>query len=236
MKKESYLGVQVSPLNYEEILADIDKRIKAGEQSTLIAVNPEKIITAQKDSTLRELINNATYQIPDGIGVVLASKLKGGSITTRVTGIEMMERLNGHAAKKGYKVFLYGAAEEVVTQAKEALEKKYPGLSIVGYENGYIQDNEDLVHKINQSQADILFIAMGSPRQELWIRKHMPHLQVKVFQGVGGSFDVLAGKVKRAPEVFQQFGLEWFYRLISEPKRFKRQLALPKFLFQIMFK
>lgn len=236
MKKENFLGIQVAPLTYEEILTDIDKRMQAGEQSTLIAVNPEKIIASQKDAALKELINQATYQIPDGIGVVLASKLRNGAITSRVTGIEMMGRLNEHAATMGYKVFLYGAAEDVVVKAKAALESKYSGLNIVGYENGYYKDDIALVKRINESQADILFVALGSPRQELWMYKHMSTLNVKVFQGVGGSFDVLAGKVKRAPEMYQKLGLEWLYRLMKEPQRFKRQLALPKFLVKVIFK
>jgi len=235
MKKECYLGVHVSPLSYEEILEDIDNRIQEGKQSTLIAVNPEKVMTAQKDEKLMDLINHATYQIPDGIGIVLASKLNKGSVTSRVTGVEMMERLNEHAAKKGYRVFLYGASEEVVISAKKTLEGRYPTLCIADYENGYITDNEQLVQKINDSKADILFVAMGSPKQELWIYKYMEQLNVKVFQGVGGSFDVLAGKVKRAPEGFQKLGLEWLYRLMKEPKRIKRQMALPKFLFRILF-
>lgn len=235
MEKEKYLDVYVSTLNYDEILADIEKRMAAGEKSTIVAVNPEKLIAASKDENVKQLINSATYQIPDGIGVVLASKLKGGRITSRVTGIDMMERLIELSAKKGYRVFLYGAKEEVVKKAKENLEAKYPGLQIVGYSNGYVNDYDSLVRKINESNADILFVALGSPRQELWIKTYMNDLNVKVLQGVGGSFDVFAGYVKRAPKLFRNLGLEWFYRLVTDPKRFKRQLALPKFLWKVLW-
>jgi N-acetylglucosaminyldiphosphoundecaprenol N-acetyl-beta-D-mannosaminyltransferase len=235
MGKEKYLDVYVSTLNYDEILADIEKRMAAGEKSTIVAVNPEKLIAANKDENVKQLINSATYQIPDGIGVVLASKLKGGRITSRVTGIDMMERLIELSAKKGYRVFLYGAKEEVVKKAKENLEAKYPGLQIVGYSNGYVNDYDSLVQKINESNADILFVALGSPRQELWIKTYMNDLNVKVLQGVGGSFDVFAGHVKRAPKLFRNLGLEWFYRLVTDPKRFKRQLALPKFLWKVLW-
>jgi N-acetylglucosaminyldiphosphoundecaprenol N-acetyl-beta-D-mannosaminyltransferase len=235
MGKEKYLDVYVSTLNYDEILADIEKRMAAGEKSTIVAVNPEKLIAANKDENVKQLINSATYQIPDGIGVVLASKLKGGRITSRVTGIDMMERLIELSAKKGYRVFLYGAKEEVVKKAKENLEAKYPGLQIVGYSNGYVNDYDSLVQKINESNADILFVALGSPRQELWIKTYMNDLNVKVMQGVGGSFDVFAGHVKRAPKLFRNLGLEWFYRLVTDPKRFKRQLALPKFLWKVLW-
>jgi N-acetylglucosaminyldiphosphoundecaprenol N-acetyl-beta-D-mannosaminyltransferase len=234
--KENYLGVQVSPYSYDEIIADIRQRMNEGKQSTLIAVNPEKVIGAQTNAQLKELINNSTYQIPDGVGILLASKMKGGNITSRVTGVDMMERLIRFAAEENHKVFLYGAKEEVVAEAKRKLEEKYPALNISGYENGYIKDNNELVAKINASQAELLFIAMGSPKQELWIRENMPKLPtVKVFQGVGGSFDVFAGHVQRAPEAFRKSGTEWLYRLAKEPKRFKRQLALPKFLIKILF-
>lgn len=234
MEKEQYLGVNVSPLNYEEIIADLRERIEAGKQSTIIAVNPEKVIGAERNGELRELINSSTYQIPDGVGILLASKLKGGSISSRVTGVDMMERLIRFAAEEHHKVFLYGAKEDVVSQAKANLEAKYPGLDISGYENGYEQDQEKVVSKINESKATLLFVAMGSPKQELWIRENMSKLDVKVFQGVGGSFDVFAGKVQRAPLFFRKLGIEWLYRLAKEPKRLKRQLALPRFLLKIL--
>jgi len=235
MEKEQYLGIDVVTATYEEIIADIRKRMSENQQSTLIAVNPEKFIAAGKDEQLKNLINTSTYQIPDGVGVILASKLKGGRIRSRVTGIDMMERLLQFAEDEQKKVFLYGAKEEVVAKAKENIEAKYSNISIVGYENGYVSNQEALVQKINESQADILFVALGSPKQELWIRENKEKLNVKVFQGVGGSFDVFAGHVKRAPVAFRKLGLEWFYRLVTDPKRFKRQLALPKFLIKIMF-
>ncbi|MBE3570325.1 MAG: WecB/TagA/CpsF family glycosyltransferase, partial [Bacillales bacterium] len=132
-------------------------------------------------------------------------------------------------------VFLYGAKEEVVSKAKENLERQIPGLVISGYENGYVQDQSALIQKINNSKAVLLFVALGSPKQELWIREHMNELKhVKVFQGVGGSFDVYSGMVKRAPAFFRKAGLEWLYRLIKEPKRIKRQMALPKFVIKVL--
>jgi N-acetylglucosaminyldiphosphoundecaprenol N-acetyl-beta-D-mannosaminyltransferase len=234
MEKEKYLGVDVSPLDYEGIIADLRNRMEAGLQSTIIAVNPEKVMAAEKNEELRQLINSSTYQIPDGVGILLASKMKGGKISSRVTGVDMMDRLIRFAAKENHKVFLYGAKEEVVTMAKQKLEEKYPGLNISGYENGYEKDNEKIINKINASGAELIFVAMGSPKQELWIRENMGKLNVRVFQGVGGSFDVFSGKVQRAPLFFRKLGIEWLYRLLKEPKRFKRQLALPKFLLRIL--
>ena len=236
MKKEQYLGVNVITLNYDEIIEDIKKRMEEGLTSTIIAVNPEKVITASKDEQIKTLINDATYQIPDGVGILMASRLKGGGIQSRVTGVDMMDRLLKFASDEGKKVFMYGAKEEVVASAKAKIEEKYPSIRITGYSNGYTKDQDELVRKINESGAEIIFVALGSPRQELWIRDHMKDLNVKVYQGVGGSFDVFAGNVKRAPSFFRKAGLEWFYRLITDPKRFKRQLALPKFLFKIITK
>lgn len=236
MNKEEYLGVYVSTLTYDEIIKQLKDRIATKKTSTIIAVNPEKLVAAERDIHLKELINSATFQIPDGTGVLLASKLNGGKIRSRVTGIDMMERLIQFAANENHRVYLYGAKEEVVSLAKVNLEKSYPKLEIVGYSNGYETDNKMLVQKINDSKATLLFVALGSPRQELWIRDHMDLLpDVKVFQGVGGSFDVFAGHVKRAPKLFRKLGLEWFYRLITDPRRIKRQLVLPLFLFKIIF-
>lgn len=234
MQKETYFGIGVSPLSYEDILTDIDIRMQQNLKSTIIAVNPEKVMAAEKNEQLRDLINNSTYGIPDGVGILLASKLKKGNITSRVTGVDMMDRLLQSAAEKGYRVFMYGAKEEVVAKAKANIEAKYPKIIISGYENGYVQDPAVVVKKINDAQADILFVAMGSPKQELWIREHMNEVSAKVFQGVGGSFDVFAGHVKRAPEFYRKLGLEWLYRLMKEPSRFKRQLALPKFLIKVI--
>ncbi|MFL0362289.1 WecB/TagA/CpsF family glycosyltransferase [Pseudobacillus sp. 179-B 2D1 NHS] len=236
MEKEQYLGVSVSPYTYEQIIADLKKRIANGEQSTVIAVNPEKVMTAGRDPLVKELINNSTYQIADGIGMIIASKLKKGQLRERVTGVDMMGRLLQFAADEGHSVFFYGAKEEVVRTAKEKLEEKIPSLRVAGYANGYVQDQEALVKQIRESGATLLFVALGSPRQELWIKENMPKLpNVKVFQGVGGSFDVYSGKVKRAPAFYRKFGLEWLYRLMKEPKRLKRQMALPQFLLKILF-
>jgi N-acetylglucosaminyldiphosphoundecaprenol N-acetyl-beta-D-mannosaminyltransferase len=225
MNKEVYLGVSVSPLSYEEIIADLRVRMAEGQASTIIAVNPEKVIAANKDAQLMTLINESTYQIPDGVGVLLASKLRGGGIRSRVTGVDMMDKLVEMAATHGDRVFFYGAKREVVEQAAANLQATYPMLIVAGIQDGYEQDEELVVQRIQEAKADILFVAMGSPKQELWIRRNKERLGVKVYQGVGGSFDVFAGHVKRAPKAFRQLGLEWFYRLASDPKRIKRQMA-----------
>lgn len=234
--KETYLGVHVSPLTYEGIISEIKTRMEANLQSTIIAVNPEKVMTAQKNPEVKSLINGSTFQIADGVGILLASKLKKGAITSRVTGVDMMARLLKFAADEQHPVYLYGAKKEVVQQAATNIQQQHPTIRIAGTTDGYEQDEEALIQRINESGAKIIFVALGSPKQELWIRRNMDKLKnVLVFQGVGGSFDVFSGTVKRAPAAFRNTGTEWLYRLASDPKRIKRQLNLPKFLLRILF-
>lgn len=233
--KEKYLGVDVSPLSYEGIINDLRVRINGGKQSTIIAVNPEKVMSAQRNPEVKELINASTYQIADGVGILLAAKIKGGGITSRVTGVDMMARLLQFAESDGHSVYFYGAKEEVVTKAIANIQAQHPNIRVAGYTNGYEKDEAALVSRIHQSGAKILFVALGSPKQELWIRRNLKSLpNVQVFQGVGGSFDVFSGTVKRAPAPFRKLGIEWLYRLLASPSRFKRQLNLPVFLFKVL--
>ena len=236
MKKENILGVEVSILDYKKLEKSVEKDIIDNKKSFIVAINPEKILKARKDGSLKELLNSATYRIPDGVGVIYASKIKKGKIRSRVTGIDCMEMLCNLSNKKGYKIFMYGAKEEVIKKAKEKLEEKYPNINIVGTMNGYEKDNEKIIKAINKSKAEIIFVAMGSPKQELWITNNMDKLCVNIYQGVGGSFDVISGNIKRAPKWMQNHGLEWLYRLVKEPKRIFRQLKLFKFLGLIIFK
>lgn len=233
--KEKYLGVNVSPLTYEGIISDLRVRLAEGKQSTIIAVNPEKVMSAQRDPEVKELINASTYQIADGVGILLAAKIKGGNIHSRVTGVDMMAKLLQFAESDGHSVYFYGAKEEVVSKAVANIQAKHPNIQVAGHTNGYEKDEKALVSKIHQSGAKILFVALGSPRQELWIRRNLDQLpNVQVFQGVGGSFDVFSGTVKRAPALFRKLGIEWLYRLLASPSRLKRQLNLPKFLFKVL--
>lgn len=233
--KESYLGIDVSALSYEGIIEDLGHRIEEGKQSTIIAVNPEKVMAAQRDPQVKELINASTYQIADGVGILLAAKLKGGQITSRVTGVDMMSALLRFASEDGLPVYFFGAKEEVVTKAIANIKETFPTIKVAGYTNGYDKDEEALVQRIQQSGAKVIFVALGSPKQELWIQRNMPKLSnVQVFQGVGGSFDVFSGTVKRAPVAFRKLGLEWLYRLIASPSRIKRQLVLPIFLLKVL--
>jgi N-acetylglucosaminyldiphosphoundecaprenol N-acetyl-beta-D-mannosaminyltransferase len=228
--KETILGVDVSTDNYDTLTSKLLEKIDNREKAFIVAINPEKIIKAQDDPSLMKLLNSADFQIPDGIGVILASKFKGGQIRERVTGIDMMLKLCETAAKHQKKVFLYGGKPGRADEAKVKLEEMYPGIQIAGTLHGYEKDQQVVRQTINQSQADIIFVAMGSPAQENWIIANKETLHPSVYQGVGGSFDVISGKIERAPESFQKLGLEWLYRLMKEPWRIKRQAVLPLFL------
>ena len=234
--KEIILGVKVDTDNYDELIKKLFKRIDNKEKSLVVAINPEKLMKAKEDRSLKDLLNRAEFQIPDGIGVILASKLNKGNIKSRVTGIDMMDRIVREAAKTGKSIFLYGAKPGVADQAAQALRSKYPSLKIAGTQDGYEQDNEKVIQKINEVKPEILFVAMGSPRQENWIEANRDRLYPSLYQGVGGSFDVLAGNVKRAPKLFLNTGTEWLYRLMKEPTRIKRQMALPIFLLETLKK
>lgn len=231
--KETVLGINVNTENYDELLPMIFDRIETKEKSLIVAINPEKIIKAKNDPALKKLLNEAEFQIPDGIGVILASKIQKGQITSRVTGVDMMMRLCEEAEKRQKPIFLYGGKPGIADKAAEKLKELYPSIIISGTQDGYEKDNEKVIAKINEAKPDILFVAMGSPKQENWINVNRGQLHPTIYQGVGGSFDVLAGNVKRAPEAFQKIGMEWFYRLMKEPKRIKRQIALPLFLLEV---
>lgn len=231
--KETVLGIQVNTENYDELIKEIFQRIETKQKSLIVAINPEKIIKAKEDPSLKKLLNEAEFQIPDGIGVILASKIQKGQITERVTGVDMMMRLCAESAKHQKPIFLYGGKPGVADKAAAKLKELYPDIIIAGTQDGYEKDNQKVLTKINEAKPDILFVAMGSPKQENWINANRDQLHPTIYQGVGGSFDVLAGNVKRAPEAFQKVGMEWFYRLMKEPKRIKRQIALPLFLLEV---
>ena len=231
--KEEILGVQVNTENYDQLIPMVFRNIEEKKKSLVVAINPEKLMKAKEDPELKALLNRAEFQIPDGIGVIIASKLIKGNITSRVTGVDMMDRVVREAARTQKSIFLYGAKPGVADKAAQQLVATYPNLIVAGTQDGYEQDTSKVLDSINKAQPEILFVAMGSPKQEQWIEQHRDNLYPTLYQGVGGSFDVLAGNVKRAPAAFQRMGAEWLYRLLKEPSRLKRQMNLPKFLFEV---
>lgn len=233
--RHEVLGSGVDRITMAEAVDLVRRCIEADRQMSIYATNPEKIVRAQKDAKLQKLLAGAELLIPDGIGVVLALRLRGLA-AQRVPGSELMPALCSAAAGAGWPIFLLGASEEVNAAAADQLTRRYPGLQIAGRQDGYFQDSDlpGLRQQINRSGARILFAAMGSPKQEEWIEANRSLLGVNVFQGVGGTFDVIAGRVRRAPALWRRLNLEWLYRLLSQPRRLFRQRALPVFALQVL--
>jgi N-acetylglucosaminyldiphosphoundecaprenol N-acetyl-beta-D-mannosaminyltransferase len=204
--------------------------------STILSSNPEMNYTAPSDPNLYNIFKNADLLLPDGIGIVIAARLFYNIKIKRLPGCEFMQNICQLAQSKGYKIYILGSKEEVIIGAVEKLNKIMPRLNI---SNGYLPERlmEQKVIEINETGAQILFLALGSPKQEKWIANYGKNLtNVKICQVIGGTLDVINGNVKRAPAFFCRFGLEWLYRLISEPERITRQWVLPLFATQILSK
>jgi len=231
------LGIPVDCVTMAGAVAYAEQMIENGLRgSYILAINPEKVMALLKDNALHQTFAAAALLIPDGIGVVWAIRRLQGIRAVRVPGSELMPKLCEVAARKGYGVFLFGSKEEVNRESAEILAKRYPGLKIVDRANGYLKTEEmpGLVEKINTSGAKILFVALGSPKQEQWIQQWLPKLNVAVCQGIGGTLDTVVGTVKRAPPIFCRLGLEWFYRLVTDPRRARRQAVLPVFALKVL--
>jgi N-acetylglucosaminyldiphosphoundecaprenol N-acetyl-beta-D-mannosaminyltransferase len=224
-------GVPVDCLDPGSAVAQVDRLLTRPAPSAIFAVNPEKIVQCGRDARVKQALESAGLLIPDGIGVVLAARLLHRARIARVPGCELMPALCAHAAARGLSVFLFGGAPGVAEAAAAELALRNPGLRIAGWQHGYLDAAEShaLLARINALKPDMLFVALGSPKQELWITENLGKLDIKICQAVGGTFDVLAGRVKRAPRAFRALQLEWFYRLLSQPRRALRQSALPIF-------
>ncbi len=229
-------GVPVDNIDMDGAVSYAEQIINQGEQCTIFAMNPEKAIAARENPELYQCLSSAGLLIADGIGIILASRLNGVQFKERVPGSELMPKLCEMAAKNGHGIFLFGATEEVNLQAAEKLQQLYPSLIISDRQNGYVSDEgtPDLIEKINASGAKLLFVALGSPKQEHWMHQHKDKLNVQILQGVGGTFDVSSGNVKRAPKIWRKLHIEWLYRLLSQPKRFLRQSRLPTYVWLVI--
>ena len=233
------LQIWVDPVTMNETLARITGFIETGDRvHTIFAANPEKNFSVPRDPLLYDAFKNADILIPDGIGMVVAARILHGVKLSRVPGVEVMHAISRLSAQKGYRMFIYGAKEEVSRIACERLQILYPGIHIVGRENGYLPAEKmpGLIDRINESGAEVLFLALGSPKQERWLSEHRDNLKtVRVCQGIGGTLDTIAGTVKRAPDVWCRLNGEWLYRLICEPQRVRRQMVLPVFAFLVFW-
>lgn len=238
IKKIEILGVPICKVTMAEAVQKVSELVKAGGFHSIFTPNPEIVMLAKANERFLKVIKEADLVVPDGIGVVIGSKLqKGEALPERVAGYDLVQNTMKQAVKEGYKYYFLGSKPGIAEEAAKQMRLTYPGIQIVGTHDGYFKEADEaaIIEDINQSGANILLVALGAPRQELWIEDHkhlMPGVRVAV--GVGGSLDVMAGAVKRAPMAFQKLGLEWFYRLLKEPTRFKRMLVLPQFLIEVV--
>ena len=225
----SILGVDFDPLTLAEAAERADALVQEGAGGYIVTANPEIVLRCQKDDAYRAAVNGAELVLPDGVGDLLAGRILGTPLPERVTGADLTPRLLARLAKRGGSVFLYGGKPGVAERAAARLKKAYPGLRIVGTENGYISDERNLLFRLEETQPDLLLVGLGAPRQERWMAEHKDRLTA-VSIGVGGLLDVFAGDVPRAPESWQKAGLEWLYRLCREPRRIRRMAKLPGIL------
>lgn len=226
------LGIKIHALSWAEAMSRLEDFIKSGKPHHVVTVNPEFVMLAQKDMEFRDLLNTASLAFADGIGLLLAAKLKGEEIPDRVTGTDSVERLAELSSKKGYRLYFLGAAPGVAEQCIEKLSQKYPGMVAVGSYSGSPapEEEDEIVEKVRKANPDVLFVAYGAPKQDQWIRRNLEKLDVQVCMGIGGAFDFHAGIVKRAPKIMQKTGTEWVFRLAHQPTRAKRMATtLPQF-------
>ena len=233
------LDVPVHPLTMGEAVAALETSIKNGKQAFVVTANAEIIMMCQQDDDYKKIVSqSAELVLPDGAGAVWAGRHLGYKIPERVAGFDLYCQLLGRAAQESYKVYFFGGSPGIAEAAKDKSEELYPGVNIVGCRNGYFKEEESqsIIDEINNSGADILFAALGAPKQEKWLERYRNQLQPKVLMGIGGSFDVFAGKMERAPKWMQDASLEWAFRLYKQPSRFMRMMALPKFVLKVIFK
>ncbi len=232
------LGVNVDKVTFDEALSKAEALLESDGASAIFTPNPEIIMLACEDAEMMGILNSADLCTADGIGVVYGAKILKQPVPERVAGFDLTCALLEKLSKKGYGVFLFGAKPGVADMAKAKLEEKYPGILISGTRNGYFrpEDEEKIVEEINSSGAKLLLVCLGAPKQEKWIAAHRDKLSVNLCMGVGGTLDVIAGVTQRAPEIFIKLNLEWAYRILKNPSRIGRFMALPKFALRVIFK
>ncbi|MFZ5634587.1 MAG: WecB/TagA/CpsF family glycosyltransferase [Bacillota bacterium] len=234
--KINLLGAAVDGLTMGQFVERIALFVEEGDPCFVITLNPELLYRAQYDEDLLAMINRADLVTADGVGIVWACRAGGRPVPGRVTGIDLMMRLLDCAAGKGWRVFFLGSRPGVAEAAARRAAGMFPGLRVAGTHHGYFsdEDSDEVAGRIKNASPHLLFVALGSPRQERWIDQHLNLLGSVVAMGVGGSLDVLSGNVRRAPEWFRRWNLEWLGRLLNEPGRWRRMLVLPKFALMVL--
>jgi N-acetylglucosaminyldiphosphoundecaprenol N-acetyl-beta-D-mannosaminyltransferase len=227
LPKIKLLGIDIVNATEPQVLEFITKGLeKQSDKYYIVTPNPELLVIASTDKEYKKILNNARLALADGVGLILACRLLRKPLKQRITGVDLVENLCLNVANQPITVGFLGSGPGIAVLTAECLQKKYPGLKVVLTESEWAQD-------LKGAKIDILFVAFGSPKQEIWISKNIQNLPVKVVIGVGGAFDFISGKVPRAPKVLRSLGLEWLFRLILQPWRVKRQISLINFIFLV---
>lgn len=233
------LGVPIDRITRDEAGSITENLIKESNKSCkmIFAPNVEFIMYAQKDEEYFNILKQSSLSTPDSIGVIIGAKLQKKSFKERIPGQSYFRKIIELSNEKGYSIYMLGGKPGIAEIAKENLETIFPNVNIVGTHHGYFDENEEkeVIKEINRLEPNVLFVALGAPKQEKWIYEHRNELKVDVAAGQGGTYDYEAGRIKRAPVFIQKIGMEWFWRLCREPSRIKRQLVLPVYLFKVLF-
>lgn len=231
--RTNVLGVEFDICTMEEAVDRGMELLARPGADMVVTPNPEILMLCRKDPELDRAIKRASLVLPDGIGVIYGSRILRRPIRNKVPGADFAEGVMARLAKQNGSVYLFGAKPGVAEKAAENLTAKYPGLKIAGTSNGYFDDPEPIIERINSAAPDFLLVCLGAPKQELWMNEYGQRLNVRLMAGLGGSLDVYAGVIPRAPKLWQRLNLEWLYRLIKQPSRIGRMVKLPKFIFAV---
>lgn len=244
MEYVNIFGVKIFNIDFQEAINIANRFLKEDRNHSIITPNTEIVMAAKDDEELRDIINGADLVIPDGIGLIYGSKMRSLPLKERVTGYDVSMELLKILNESGGSLYMLGGKPGVTDKAEEKIKKDYENIKIAGHHHGYFKgihrgmkgDPEELeiIEEINSLKPDIIFLGLGFPKQEMFINEYKDKLNSKIIIGNGGVMDILAGNMKRAPEIFIKLHLEWFYRLLKEPSRIKRQVAIPKFIFEIL--
>ena len=234
MNTASILGVQFHAVTKQQAVELAMSKIRSRQKGYVVTPNPEIVDLCRHDEKFMGVVNHATLVLPDGIGIIYAAKILGEKLHGKVAGVEFAESLVAAMAKENMRLYLLGAKPGVAEKAGANLCAKYPGLVLAGTHDGYFSDPQEVVDSINAAGgADVVFVCLGAPKQELWMEKNGPATGARLLCGLGGSLDIFSGTTERAPKFWSDHGLEWLYRLCREPRRIGRMMKLPLFLVHV---
>jgi len=230
------LDVKIDKVCFDDAYQKFISFMMDDELKMIFTPNSEIIMKAQEDKEFKDILNKGDLVIPDGVGLLIASKINHLDLPERIPGIDLMGKMLEYCNRSDKSIYILGGKPEIAEKAGEKIKEKYPNIIITGTQDGYYNEKDELkiLDCINEAKPDILFVALGAPKQEKWIYKYRKVLNVKVAMGVGGAVDVWSGNSKRAPKIYQKLGLEWLYRFIRYPSRIGRIWAIPKFLFKVI--